>query len=105
MEKRNRLHRRGQSPPPDNARVNAARAAAALALTTAIVICVLILTTSLGVSESLLVGIGFSTALLAALAAWLGLRTALVNYEVARLELKAAERRSTFGEEEEDSGG
>jgi hypothetical protein len=102
MEKRNRLHRRGQSPPPDSPGVNAARAAAAIALATATVVVALVLTTSLGPGESLLVAIGLSTALLTALAAWIGLRTALVNYEVAKLNLKAA-RRSMREDDEEGS--
>jgi hypothetical protein len=104
MEKRNRLHRRGQSPPPDGSGVNAARVIAAIALATAIVVVALVLATSLGLGRSLLVALGLSTTLLAALAAWVGLRTALVNYETAKLNLKAAERRSMAGGDKDDSG-
>jgi hypothetical protein len=91
MEKRNRLDRRGQSPPPESPRVNAARVAAVLALATAFVVVVLVIAASLGVGQSILVGIGVLTSVSALLAAGINLRTALINNETVRLELRLAE--------------
>lgn len=104
MEKRNRLHRRGQSPPPDGSKVSAARVAASLALATAFVV-LLVVVAPLGVLGSLLLGGGLLASLLAVLAALIGLRTALVNYETAKLNLRAAEERAAPPAKGEGSGG
>jgi hypothetical protein len=95
MEKRNRLDRRGQSPPPESTKLNAARLAAVLALATAFVIVVLVVAASLGVGQAILIGLGWLTSTSALFAAWINLRTALINNVTARLNLQAAQESST----------
>lgn len=102
MEKRNRLERRGQSPPPNNSKVNAARVLAVLALTTAFVVLALVIAATLGAGKSILIGVGAFTYACGLLAAWIELRaslinhrTALIDHETALLNREAAEESSS----------
>jgi len=92
MEKRNRLDRRGQSPPPKKSNGNTARVVAAIAVALGF----------LAFAAVLLTGIPTGTGRLFALAApllpavgvaavgWLNYRTARINRETAELNLETA---------------
>lgn len=97
MEKRNRLDRRGQSPPPGSSNRTAARVASAAALGAAFVALVWAIAASAGLGSTLLAVAGLLTVGVTAWTAWLGYKTALVNRETAEINRGLAERERSSG--------